>query len=268
MKKLYTFGCSFTRYYWPTWAEMLGREYDHFENWGNSGLGNRAIVERLTECIVHNQISKEDTVVIQWSEFHRFDFHLPMPLLPEGWSQGGNLLAATSIPKDLLSLWNEKSYVMHSLNYINLAVRLLESIGCNWYMTSIRDLHRDASEFFEFNQYCKVFEHERFIPPISEFLSHYDFPKKELYDHRSKKVVVDEHPTPIAHYGWLAEVLAPLLKVNIDHAWCEHAQTVLMDDCKNIATVDEQYIKSLGWSREQHWVRGVIDCNYISKSLQ
>ena len=31
VKRLFTFGCSFTRYYWPTWADMLGQEYDEFE---------------------------------------------------------------------------------------------------------------------------------------------------------------------------------------------------------------------------------------------
>lgn len=259
MSKLYTFGCSFTRYYWPTWAEMLGQSYDKFENWGNSGLGNRAIVERLMECIIHKNISKDDTVVVQWTEFHRFDFHLPIPLLPEGWSQSGNILASSSIPKEMLALWNERSFIMHSMNYINMAVRLLESIGCNWYMTSIRNLDSDASEFFEFNKYREVFRHERFLPPISEFLQGYEeFPKKELFDHRAGKMIVDEHPTPIAHHAWLAEVLAPKLGININDKWCETAHKVLMEKCDKMPEVDSTFMQELAWSRDHHWIRGVV----------
>ena len=267
MKRLFTFGCSFTRYYWPTWADMLGNSYDHFENWGNSGLGNRAIFERLSECIVHNNISKGDTVIIQWTEFHRFDFYLPLPSLPEGWSQGGNILTSTTVPKEILALWNEKSYIMHTLNYINMAVRLLESLECTWYMTSIRNLYSDAIEHPEFMKYCQVFQHSNFLMPISAFLENYEFPKKELFDHRKNVVDKDEHPTPIAHYAWLNEILAPKLSLEIDHAWCEKADTVLMDKCRNMSTVDEKFIEWLNWSRNTHWVRGVIDSNYAFEKI-
>lgn len=258
MARLFTFGCSFTRYYWPTWAEMLGRHYDTFENWGNSGIGNRAIGERLIECIVHKNITKDDTVIIQWTEFHRFDFHLPMPLLPEGWSQGGNMLTSTSVPSEILTFWNERSFIMHSLNYINLAVRLLESIGCKWYMTSIRNLDQDASEFFEFIKYREVFRHNNFLPPISEFLKDYDFPSKELYDHRNKKMIVDDHPTPVAHHAWLAEILAPKLGITIDSRWCDQAHDILMKYCHDMAEVDSVFLSKIGWSRVNSWVRGVV----------
>jgi len=38
MKRLFTFGCSFTHFDWPTWANLLGldNEYDLCENWGFS----------------------------------------------------------------------------------------------------------------------------------------------------------------------------------------------------------------------------------------
>ena len=267
MKRLFTFGCSFTRYYWPTWADMLGNSYDHFENWGNSGLGNRAIFERLSECIVHNKISKDDTIIIQWSEFHRFDFHLPLPLLPEGWAQGGNLLTSSAVPNDIQKVWNEKSYIMHTLNYINMAAKLLTSLGCKWYMTSIRNLHNDAGEHPEFVHYCDVFFNENFLTPIGDFLKDYEFPKKELFNNKSGAVDTDEHPIPIAYHAWLSETLAPRLDVDIDHNWCEDANTVLMDKCFNMSTVDKQYQDYLKWSRETHWVRGVIDSTYAFEKI-
>jgi hypothetical protein len=267
MSRLYTFGCSFTRYYWPTWADMLGQSYDHFENWGNSGLGNRAILERLTECIVHNNISKDDTVIIQWSEFHRFDFHLPLPHLPEGWAQGGNLLTSSSIPNDIMKVWNEKSYIMHTLNFINAAARLLDSLGCKWYMTSIRNLHFDAAEYPEFMHYCNVFYRDNFLTPIGEFLKDYEFPKKEIFDNKRNIVDTDEHPIPIAYHAWLNEILVPCLKVDIDQKWCESANDILMDKCHSMSTVDQQYVDYLKWSRETNWVRGVIDSNYAIKHI-
>ena len=49
MSTLYAVGCSHTRYCWPTYADILGQEYDKFENWGQSGFGNLAIMHRALE---------------------------------------------------------------------------------------------------------------------------------------------------------------------------------------------------------------------------
>ena len=39
----------------------------YYENWGFPGLGNRAIAERVAECHIKNNITKDDTVLVQWS---------------------------------------------------------------------------------------------------------------------------------------------------------------------------------------------------------
>ena len=43
----------FTNYAWSTWADILGCDFDTYENWAYPGLGNRAIAERVAEltCI-------------------------------------------------------------------------------------------------------------------------------------------------------------------------------------------------------------------------
>ena len=49
MSRLFTFGCSFTNYAWPTWADFLGLEFEHFENWGVSGV--LAMLQLLIEFL-------------------------------------------------------------------------------------------------------------------------------------------------------------------------------------------------------------------------
>ena len=62
--KLYAFGCSLTRYHWPTWADILGRSFENgFENWANRGAGNRQILERLTECFVKTKFQPNDCLL-------------------------------------------------------------------------------------------------------------------------------------------------------------------------------------------------------------
>ena len=74
MRRLFTFGCSFTYFYWPTHADLLGEQFDELHNWGLSGLGNRAICERLSECIMHNQFTANDVIIVQWTDFI-YDWH-------------------------------------------------------------------------------------------------------------------------------------------------------------------------------------------------
>ena len=47
MKRLFTFGCSVTEFIWPTWADILGREFDYYENWGRVGAGNLYIFNSI-----------------------------------------------------------------------------------------------------------------------------------------------------------------------------------------------------------------------------
>ena len=269
-KRLFTFGCSFTRYYWPTWADMLGREYDEFENWGNGGIGNRAILERLTECIVNNKITADDTIIVQWSDLHRFDMHKPRPGLPEGWAQGGNMLAAPDFNKCWIgSIWEEQSYVMHTLNFIKLAITLLESLPCTWYMTSLYDISLDLNRWpSSFKNYLPVLQHKNFLPPMDSFFSQYAFPRKTLID-IDEKTQLDEHPTPIAHYAWLAEILAPKLNKTPDEQWAITANSVLFDHCKYYTKLHDDFEKKMGWYARANWILGCIDTDYASsKSLQ
>lgn len=271
-ERLFTFGCSYTRYYWPTWAEILGREYEYFENWGQPGVGNRAIIEKLTECIMNNKITENDTVIIQWSDFHRFDVHMPMPSLPEGWAQGGNMLLAEDFDKTWISsVWNEKSYIMHTLNFISLGIMVLESLPCKWYMTSIHDIKKDIltnpdkSVSIELVNYLKIFDHKNWLKPMDVFFENYDFPIKELLNdrHVTEK---DLHPIPIAHYAWLNEILVPVVKKDPSEEWAIKATDILMNECTHYHLLDKEFRSNLGWRATDNWIKGVIDTDYVKEN--
>jgi len=49
MTRLFTLGCSFTAYHYPTWADIAGTAFDCFENWGKPNSGNNYILNSLIE---------------------------------------------------------------------------------------------------------------------------------------------------------------------------------------------------------------------------
>lgn len=146
MRRLFTFGCSFTGYFYPTWADLLSADYDSFENWGLIGTGTRAALERLSECHARHHFTSDDTVIVQWSLHNRHDYWNPASTLrpyPISWKTAGNIFSHDN--RDVFSdtwvncFYWEPAYVMHSLNHMILAQGFLESTGCSYAFTSIGD---------------------------------------------------------------------------------------------------------------------------------
>jgi|TARA_B110000977_G_scaffold200755_1_gene292447 hypothetical protein len=149
MPRLFTFGCSFTKYTWPTWADLLGLEFDEFENWGVSGGGNVCTANRVIECIIKNNVNADDIVVVQWSthlrhDYHTFEYLKDGPDKEAGWKTKGSIFNYLNVKKHdktwLKNFFDEQSYVMHTLNAIHSTQLALESTGCNWVMTSLADI--------------------------------------------------------------------------------------------------------------------------------
>jgi hypothetical protein len=144
--RLFTFGCSFTNWNWPTWADLLSVGYEHYENWGFAGIGNRAIAERVAESFVNNKFNENDTVIIQWSSHLRNDYAKTRSVDITGgmWQTKGAVVSPTNQhlynETWFRNFWDEKAYYLHTLNNIVLVQQLLKSSGCKWYMTSINDL--------------------------------------------------------------------------------------------------------------------------------
>lgn len=71
--KLIVFGCSFTDYRWPTWADIIAEDLGcEYENWGLGGSGNQAIARRILYRSSLG-LNFDDWVMIQWSGISRED---------------------------------------------------------------------------------------------------------------------------------------------------------------------------------------------------
>lgn len=247
MKRLFAFGCSFTMYAWPTYADFLGYEFDLYENWGFPGLGNRAIAQRIAECHAKNHINKNDTVIVQWTTHTRHDWHTFRTVEFKGkrgdairntdeigWKTKGSIFNYMNreVCFDdhwINTFWDEESYFMHGQNNIILAKGLLESTGCKYKMTSIGDMHKlgtdmpDANQFGEklqesINVYNTVPEFEIYKSNITNWveplgLFSWERPEKtyKFYDPNTKKMWTEFHPSHWQHYDFYLEILRPSL---------------------------------------------------------
>jgi hypothetical protein len=263
-KRLFAVGCSFTRYHWPTYADIIGKNFDEFQNWGNSGLGNRAILERLTEISIYENLNKNDIVLVQWSDPHRFDLHLPHRLIEDGWFTGGSIHNNPHFTEEWkLDYWNEFSYVMHTLNFISLATVMLDKVGCKYIMTSMNSIVDDINKFVELDEYRKIIETDNWTPPMKAFFenSNYDNKKfkKSIYEYgilKKQVDIFDPHPTPLAHCQYADTFLKNKLDLNLDKQWAEAADS-LLDTITDHRDIRDLYIKKLDWDNKKSWKKGL-----------
>lgn len=235
MKRLFTFGCSFTQYWrWPTWADALGRQFDYFENWGVCGSGNSLIFYSLIECSQRNRIGPDDTVYIMWTNTSREDRYVR-----NRWIEGGNVYwtAGSELPEEYVKKFAcERGYLIRDLATITATRHLLEHWGCDWQFMSmvpltatneqnqlgsnfepgedkdVRDLYRDTLAIIKPSVFETVFG--------GEWFSGQGIPTD--FDPNRR----DFHPTPREHVQYL-NIIYPGMLDRDSERWMDQCQTAI-----------------------------------------
>jgi hypothetical protein len=222
MKRLFTFGCSFTQYWrWPTWADALGRQYEHFENWGLCGAGNSYIFYSLLECHYRNLITSQDSVYIMWTNTSREDRYVN-----NRWLEGGNIywVAGSDLGQDYIRRFAcERGYLIRDLAVIAAVKNLLDHWGCQYEFLSMVpliksnlenglgnnpvDSVRDNNDVTTLYQDVLSGIHPSVLDVVflGDWNSRPGIPDKEQYRQR------DFHPTPLEHVEYLEKVLPETL---------------------------------------------------------
>jgi hypothetical protein len=131
--RLFTFGCSFTNYHWPTYADILAKQFDSYSNWGESGAGNFFIFNSLIEAIKREKINKDDTVCIMWSSIAREDRYVN-----NKWLLSGSIYTQEIYDESFIKQFADPTgYLLRDLSYISASKQILSSLGCKWYFFSI-----------------------------------------------------------------------------------------------------------------------------------
>lgn len=133
MTRFFAFGCSFTNSIRPTWADIVARDYAHYENWGQAGAGNSFIFYSLMECHKRNTITRDDVVMIMWSSIGREDRYVNGE-----WLTPGSIYNQTDYDETFVKKFTDPTgYLMRDAAHLAGAKAVLDSIGCQYYFFSI-----------------------------------------------------------------------------------------------------------------------------------
>lgn len=185
-KRLFTFGDSFTQYSYPTWADILGQEFDYYENWGRMAAGNHFIFNSVNECLIRNEVNQNDTFIIMWTNIYREDRYID-----KQWQFSGNLLAENKFNLEFYDelfrskFMDRRGCLMRDLAMINATKTLLDHAQINYIFLSTVPItqasltaHDSDQKFKEenndiLNSYEKVLSLIR--PSIYEVVFNYDW---------------------------------------------------------------------------------------------
>lgn len=146
MNRLFTFGCSLTNYHYPTWADILSKNYTEFQNWGRPGAGNNFILNSLVECHLRNKLTADDTVIVLWSGLSRIDY-----FQINEWSHLHHRYY--DLKNKELPYSCPDGYQLLSFGWMTSAVSFLKNIGTQWKMLHWQDLDKDTQVYQLYSQH-------------------------------------------------------------------------------------------------------------------
>lgn len=224
---LYTFGCSFARYTWPMWPDILSQCFDKTENYGKSGCGNFYIFHQAIYCFSTNNITKDDTVIIQWTEPNRVDY-----IKQTDWESAGAYSVELLAKSKLDFMVNDKTSSIKTLTYMYTLIEILKKIGCKWYFIfmspecmvhkenlSKLNLCNDIKQRYNYFQKYINLHKESIIDTqsMTEFFKEINMPMNKSSWKVNNKLIKndDDHPLPKFTFRYIQEVLNPILQLDL-----------------------------------------------------
>jgi hypothetical protein len=212
--RLLASGCSYTDYCWSTWADIIGTEFAEYRQTGMGGADNATIARSIV-----SNACPGDIVVVMWSSYDRWSFYsekdYPMP--KDSNNHWRHLGAASILDKHFfVNYYHKVERFQTTMDYVQLVDLHSQVNGYTAY-------HFSAFPFF-------LGETEKNVDPrIVEIYNRYNIKNNylteiSLYEYRLKNYNIltshkyttgDTHPTPLCHYEYMKEYIAPKLGISL-----------------------------------------------------
>lgn len=134
-KRVFTFGCSFTDFSWPTWANIVAHEIGvPFCNYGQGGAGNLYISNHVMQADSAFGFNQDDLVMICWSSVDREDRWTRY----RGWVTNGSVYMTSVYDKKwVMDFAHPYWYAIRDYALIKSTIEFLRATGCQLHMFSM-----------------------------------------------------------------------------------------------------------------------------------
>jgi hypothetical protein len=201
-KRFFAFGCSYTRYIWPTWADIVSKSMPdaEFYNLGRSGGGNPFISYRVAEANNRFKFTDTDLIMILFSSYTRED-----RWVESSWQSFGNVYQNSYYDDAWCRKYaDERGYMIRDAAVIDMTLKYVDSMPCDSYsmlsvpfVTEVEDNNNGVAPEDIATLYKDTFG--RFKPSFKEL----EIMPNPVLDYSGFQ---DGHPATIRHYNYLSKL--------------------------------------------------------------
>ena len=221
-KRIFAFGCSFTQWHYPTWANIVHQcaPQTVMINLGQGGGGNSFIANRMTQANRTYNFCETDLVMVMWSTLCREDRYYD-----HTWRTVGNVYSQNEYDKKFVKKYCDPlGYLIKDLSTIDLATSYMKNLPCDYFdMLSVPfDYQIIDKEDYVFKEVMHTYRDmisSFTVSPMYEVLG-YNFSKFSYIN--NGEMFEDFHPQPKHYCEYLQKINFPITQYAIDYA--EHSQ--------------------------------------------
>lgn len=206
-KRVFAFGCSFTNYVYPTWADIIINEMPEVEsyNFGKAGAGNHFIACKIAEANTRFKFTDTDLVMVMYTTAFRED-----RFIDGEWVTNGNIYNQGFYDKNFVKNYVDPlGCVVRDLAMIELSKRYLEMLPCDTFLLRAAPIEHEVSSLLDENmiEIIDVYKdmYNDFPPTLQEAM----FPNGwvgTLLRGQPGNTFLDSHPLPIDYYNYLVKL--------------------------------------------------------------
>jgi len=240
-KRLFVFGCSFTQYRWPTWADIIAKDNPHLEyfNTANSGAGNLYIFNQLSQHINHYEMNSEDLVMIMWSTFYREDRYIE-----HGWKTPGNIYTQGDYDDEFVAKFCcPRGMTIRDLALVDIATRMMISadVHCaqSFCMPYEQQLHYGGqpSQLAEEMRLAEVYDMyghlpDYMLPSLMDVFPDGWHMEYEYLDHGN--MFTDYHPSVTSYADYLAGIGIEISKATLAWVLGDHQRMLAVNTVEEL----------------------------------
>lgn len=248
--RLFTFGCSFTEYFWSTWPEIIAFDLDvPLYNFGKSGAGNQYISNMIAQADSVYNFTENDLVIVCWTNVCRED-----RWVNGKWVTPGNIFTQSEYDQNYINKWADSvGYLIRDLSTIKLTSSLLKLKKCQYHFLSMVDIidqiDQNNKNFLN-PKYNHIIEKLKinYQPVLLEFKKSFfsSLWSNNIYNNKIKpdidiygKYWSDGHPSPSEHLQYLEN--------NFEHSFNIQTKNIVNYAQKNL----ENFVRNISDQKKQ-----------------
>lgn len=222
-KRFFTFGCSFTSYSWPTWADVLASEMPNaeFYNFGHCGGGNSMISNRIVESNCRYKFTDTDLIIPMWTTFCREDRYVN-----GHWMATGNMYSQAEYGEEFVRKYCEPlGYLIRDLSIITLTSVYLKNLPSDSFMLNgvpyTYQMGIKDPPYPKLTDILEVYKDTISLTPpaLVDLELGGEFKHGHVYTRaHNGEQYHDYHPHPLNYYNYLKKIGLPLTDASLDFA--------------------------------------------------